>query len=289
MVATPQQDLYNGSFGTTAIVVAIFTALTLYNAMDLFLRILFGFKRWRGVYFWSLVVAAISTAVYGVGYMLYYYHIGPTLVGAVLNNIGWIAMVCSQSTVLYSRLHLVLESQRVLNGILWMIVMNGTIFYILATTMQFGSFSARLQAFIAGSYVVEKLQMTIFSIQELIISAIYVRQIFRFFALAANPNRCRAIWHLLTVQALIMSLDVGLLVLEYMDELVYQVAFKGVCYSIKLKLEFAVLGDLIESVSRASHYGPMHESGSVRKSVNAQIMKQTVTQIERSDSTSGII
>ena len=55
-------------------------------------------------------------------------------------------------------------------------------------------------------------------------------------------------WELFVINIFIVLLDIGLLAVEYLDLLVYEQTFKGVVYSIKLKLEFAILGKLVKIV-----------------------------------------
>jgi hypothetical protein len=54
----------------------------------------------------------------------------------------------------------------------------------------------------------------------------------------------RTVGELFSINVFIIALDIGLLVVEYMDLSVYEQSFKAVIYSIKLKLEFAILGKL---------------------------------------------
>lgn len=48
-----------------------------------------------------------------------------------------------------------------------------------------------------------------------------------------------------------MLLDVALLVLEYLSLASIEIAFKALVYSVKLKMEFAILNKLVESSSLA--------------------------------------
>ena len=138
MVATPTEELFDGTFNIAATVVASFIALSLYNAFELALLVFFTFKRWKGLYFWSMIVASASIMLYSIGFMTFFYHIGSWYAGSIVNNIGWITMVCSQSIVLYSRIHLVLSNRRVLRGILITIIVNGIVLYIPTTILQYG-------------------------------------------------------------------------------------------------------------------------------------------------------
>jgi hypothetical protein len=52
-------------------------------------------------------------------------------------------------------------------------------------------------------------------------------------------------WQLFAINVIIVLMDVGLLALEYKDQIVLEQTFKGAIYSVKLKLEFAILGKLV--------------------------------------------
>lgn len=53
-------------------------------------------------------------------------------------------------------------------------------------------------------------------------------------------------WQLFIINIVIVGMDIALLVIEYKNLHIPEVAFKGLCYSVKLKLEFAVLSKLVE-------------------------------------------
>jgi hypothetical protein len=53
---------------------------------------------------------------------------------------------------------------------------------------------------------------------------------------------------LVTINIVIILLDIGLLSIEYASLLILETILKGVFYSIKLKLEFAILGRLVSFV-----------------------------------------
>ncbi len=96
--------------------------------------------------------------------------------------------------------------------------------------------------------------MKIKSIQEIIISGIYVNEVIHILNTISKNNDCRrTIWQLLTINVLIIFMDVGLLAIEYRDLRVLEQTLKGVVYSVKLKLEFAILGKLVEVVQRGNN------------------------------------
>lgn len=257
--------LYDGTFDTTAVVVTTTSALSLYNALELLLLIFTTFAVYRGLYFWSLIVATTGLIPYVVGLILMYFEAAVRLVGLILNNYGWWTVVTGQSVVLYSRLGIVLGkgNERILKYIKWMIIVNGIVFHVSTTVVVFGTYyasPAHRPAFLLALRYLEKIQMTGFCVQEFIISGLYMWKTAGILKDQAQPVDlelppkerrkkklvCRVMLHLLIINIVIVVLDIILLVLEYENWRVIQVSFKPFCYSVKLKLEFAVLNKLVE-------------------------------------------
>lgn len=65
--------------------------------------------------------------------------------------------------------------------------------------------------------------------------------------------------HLIYVNILIIFMDITLLCTEYADLYEIQITFKGTLYSIKLRLEFAVLNSLM-SLTRSGNPGEAREA-----------------------------
>ena len=94
----------------------------------------------------------------------------------------------------------------------------------------------------------EKIQMTAFCVQEFLISAIYIRAIWLRLPGFHDKGRKRILKHLFIVNVIIICLDLALLGVEYAGLYTIEVMLKSSVYSIKLKLEFSILGQLIELV-----------------------------------------
>ena len=129
--------------------------------------------------------------------------------------------------------------------------------------MVFGSYYASPPAKAPFSHAytyVEKIQMTCFCIQEFIISGLYLWKTMDIVKTQAQPARSTSpssdqrnknhvgliMWQLFIINIVIIVMDIALLAIEYKDLHIPEVAFKGLCYSVKLKLEFAVLSKLVE-------------------------------------------
>ena len=240
---------HTGFFDARSVVVIVCSTLALYNALELILLIFTTFKRWHGLYFWSLIVASFGVIPYNIGFLVVFFQLTQQYAGFVIDSYGWITMVTGQSVVLYSRLHLVLRNPKVLRAVLWMIVVDAVIFHVSTTVVLFGSSYGDEQGGFNGAWtVIEKVQMTGFCIQEFTISGLYLYETTKLLKIVSGSHTRKTMWELFIINVLIIVLDIALLVVEYLNQRVYEQAFKGVVYSIKLKLEFAILSKLVHIV-----------------------------------------
>jgi hypothetical protein len=94
----------------------------------------------------------------------------------------------------------------------------------------------------------EKIQMSGFFCQEVILSSIYIIETARILKSSLQPNTRKIMQQLVVINAIIIVMDLFLLSLEAASLYILETLFKGVLYSIKLKLEFAILGKLVNFV-----------------------------------------
>lgn len=166
---------YTGNSLSLKIVIAFLLGLALYNAIELVVLVFVTFQRYHGLYFWSLVIAAFGIIPYSLGFLIKFFQLlDPNrdvgYVAVFFLTIGWYAMVTGgsipsywtfslivtgQSVVLWSRLHLLTSSRRVLRWTLWMIIVNGVLLHSTTTVLTFGSNSnslsrTTLQRFVNG-------------------------------------------------------------------------------------------------------------------------------------------
>lgn len=253
MANTTKDDHYDGHLTSTVIVVITTNSISLYNAAELLLLIFVTFKRYEGFYFWSLLVASFGNIPYSLGYLLSYFQLTYSSVGLAINNVGWWLMVTGQSFVLYSRLHLVLSDTKLLRAVLAMIIVDAIIFHIPSTILNFYSnYGADPSSAAEGYKVYEKVQMTGFCIQETIISGLYMWKTTQLLKILATPEARRTMWQLLIINCIIILMDVGLLAIEYRNLRIDEQVFKGAFYSVKVKLEYAILGKLVQ-IAQGGH------------------------------------
>lgn len=223
-----------------------FAALAWYNVIELIILCFFSFKRWNGTYFWSLLISSVCIIPYCLGFVLLFFRTGVTpFLCVTLIIIGWYGMVTGQSVVLWSRLHLVLQNRKLLRGVLWMICIDAFIFHVPTTVFLYGTVAQPTSHWARAYDVMERVQLVGFCVQELVISSIYVWETVKLLHLRPEGRPHGILNQLLVINILILVLDVSVVVIEYVGYYAVQVMFKPVAYSIKLKLEYAILGKLI--------------------------------------------
>lgn len=242
-----------------AMVIASFFGIAVYNVVEINFWIFSTFKRRTGLYFWSLLVASWGIPIHATGFLLKYFQLCNNEyfnVGTII--VGWVAMVTGQSVVLYSRLHLIVRDRRKIRWVLIMISIDAFLFHIPSTVLIFGANSSNPQPFLTPFAIVEKIQITAFSIQEFIISALYIWEAWKMFQTIASVKReeVRSVMrHLMFVCIMIILMDITLLGTEYANQYEIETTYKSTLYSIKLKLEFAILNrlrNLVKSQQKSS-------------------------------------
>lgn len=115
------------------------TSLAWFFALEIIFRALWTFKRYKGLYFWSLQASSLGIILHALAFLIKFFEFQANIIGVnVLITIGWWFMVTGQSLVLYSRLHLLTVDNRRLRWVLYMIVTDAILFHIPTTVLTFG-------------------------------------------------------------------------------------------------------------------------------------------------------
>ncbi|MCJ1458125.1 hypothetical protein MMC28_008496 [Mycoblastus sanguinarius] len=247
MVAVPGENGEAIPYSTgTFMAIAAFTAVAWYNVAELNVQVFLTFKRHRGLYFWSLIISSYGCLLHALGFLLKFFQLTSNdYISVSIITVGWYCMVTGQAVVLYSRLHLVVREQKVLRGILAMIIVDAICFHIPTTILTYGSNSKDAAKYTSAFNVVEKLQMTAFCTQEFIISGVYVYSTIRLLRPVYHGRTRKIMTQLIWINLIIICMDVCLLAVEYSNIYDIEATLKAMVYSIKLKLEFAVLNQLM--------------------------------------------
>ncbi|KAH6873853.1 hypothetical protein B0T10DRAFT_610952 [Thelonectria olida] len=241
----------DSAIGVVATVIVVFISIALYNVLELNFILFATFKKRSGLYFWSFLIATWGIAPNAVGYLLK--SLALTNISnlyATLIIVGWCTMVTGQSVVLYSRLHLVMQNPTRLRTVLAMIIFNAIVLHVPVIVLVYGANSANPGPFIGPYSVYEKLQLTVFFVQETIISGLYIWETTKLLKaerdIRGKTGPKRVMNHLIYVNIIVMLLDVTIVALEFANYYDVQTGYKPLVYSIKLKLEFSILNRLVE-------------------------------------------
>ena len=263
----PPQDLLDEISGALAsegdvlqMILVTFIGLSCYNVAELVVLVPATFRRWRGLYFWSLLASGcIGVVPYSIGFLMKFFTRADSVLSVTVLTVGWWTMVTGQSVVLYSRLHLVLRDEKILRKVWWMIVGNVFLLHVPTTILTYGAnvvHSGEI-AWVEGYNIMEKIQLTGFTIQESLISTLYVIETVKLLRIGAEstmrPDARSIMYQLIGINCTIIAMDLLLLGLEYANFYAVQITLKGFIYSLKLKLEFAVLGRLVDLIQGSRH------------------------------------
>lgn len=106
------------------------------------------------------------------------------------------------------------------------------------------------ERFLYPMEVMERIQQTVFTLQEVIISGLYIYHTARFLNDGFESRTRRVVALLIGVQVIAISFDAGLTAFDYMNMFTLKCTLHPFVYSVKLKLEFIVLNQLLTIVKK---------------------------------------
>ncbi|KAJ5301627.1 hypothetical protein N7508_006490 [Penicillium antarcticum] len=223
-------------------------AIGAFMAVDVALSTFNQFKRYRGLYFWSLQVASWGIVLHGVPAQMRYAQLASNISVAAPFVLGWWCMVQGQAVVLYSRLHLVVPDVRHIRWVLWMIIANFTILSVPMTALFLCQNVGTNPQCTKPAEILDKIQLCGFALQDLLICVIYIcpalGALKPIFAMKGREGK-RVIIQLIIINVIVVVLNISLVVIGFKLPFI-TVGYKTVVYAIKLKLEFYILTKLRE-------------------------------------------
>ncbi|KKY29670.1 putative integral membrane protein [Diaporthe ampelina] len=254
---------------TQRYVVITILGVSIYNCVELIPFIFATFKRYKGLYFWSLFVSILGILMSNISNLVSnFYPDPPRLEVGFVGLFGWAFMVTGQSLVLYSRLDLLPLGDKTRRWVLRVIIFNAVVMQVPIIVLNTGAKSARPERFLPVFSIYERIQVIVFFLQEFGLSCVYLWECFRFLVIPDMPTACsdesggfgsspqknsrKVLLHLLIVSIAVIVLDITVIVLEFSGFHIIQISYKELAYSIKLKLEISVLSRLIQLYSKHS-------------------------------------
>ena len=177
-------------------------------------------------------------------------------------------MVTGQAFVLYSRLHLVVRNQRTLHLVLGMILFDALALHLPTIVFTYGSNSPKADYWSPKFNIMERIQLMGFCVQEFVISTIYILSTVRLLGSIYHSMTRKVMLQLLLINCTCIGMDIVLIGLEFTNNYVGEASIKPMIYAIKLKLEFAVLNQLM-GLTKAGFTEENHWQGREQAAVSA--------------------
>jgi len=233
-----------------ALIVICFLALAVWNAIEVFISIFRRFRRYRGVYFYSLIAASVGIPIHAIGYFLRFYDVSRSVpLQTILTCGGGMLMITGQSIVLWSRLHLISPGKKD-RWLLYMILTACVVVQGGATVLSTGAAMDRATPTFLDIYEKwELFQVTWFAFQECLISGIYIYRtlgLMRSSSAFRSADTKRLFIHLMAVNVLIIAFDMTVVSFQFANLFYLQTSWKNFAYAVKLKLEFGILQQLVD-------------------------------------------
>jgi hypothetical protein len=198
--------------------IAAFSAVPMWMSIELTFQIFATFKRHTGLYFYSLMFCTWSITIRQVGRICIYFVPGCNQIfSLVFAMLGWVGTVTGFAVVLYSRLHLVTRNRILLRSILCMIIFSVFAFHLTTMIAQIGVVTKHQPRWISWYPAMEKMQIVGFTVQEIIISTIYIFHTHKLLGGSYNETTRKSIRLLIIVQVLCVALDIPFIVLAFAD------------------------------------------------------------------------
>ena len=123
-----------GGLDTTvpiAMILSAFSGIAWYICIELNIRIFMVFKRYKGLYFWSMLLSSWGALLTPVFDLLKFFQVVKNVyVISPFILTCWCLMVTGQSLVLYSRLHLIVPDTRRVKFVLFMIIFDALVLHV---------------------------------------------------------------------------------------------------------------------------------------------------------------
>ena len=236
-------------------IIAVFTAVPLWMNIELTVWVLYVFRRYSGLYFWSILVTTWCISLHAIGYVLK--ECVPEcnwILSTLIAEIGWVGMVTGFATVLYSRLHLInftIKNPQVLRITLIMIITDAFLFHTPTIVFQFGlANQSTHDQYVPYLRVMERIQIMGFSLQEITLTSIYIYGTLQIIKNSLNPKIRSTMIFLILIQVMVMICDISVIALDYANYYMLKAVVQSFYYALKLQLEFVILNKFRDVIAK---------------------------------------
>ncbi|KAI1454415.1 hypothetical protein F4805DRAFT_321284 [Annulohypoxylon moriforme] len=246
-----------------ALAMAGFAGVSWCLGVEISVSLLLLFKRRRGLYFWSCAIGIWGVILQTLFIILADFRIWTQeQAPIVFIYLTWAMMVISQSWILFSRLHLLIEKPKILSWIRVALVFTSVVIGTITITLGTIAQTAKPSLFPTNN-IWDRFQTAVFFVQETALSILYIWQTRTYIrdlgpllttsssstiTLSRIAKKKTMLHQLLYINVLVICLDVTLLGIQNANLFYLAGAFKPAVYGAKLKLEFVILNRLIKTL-----------------------------------------
>jgi hypothetical protein len=180
------------------------------------------FKKRGGLYFWSVLVASIGSFLYNIEVILGYFVATPvpTWVYIITGVLGYLLYVPAEYLILYSRLHLLFTSPRVLHWTL-ALAMGEYVFVSipLAVTWVWGLLDPENVIINLAGDRLSQIEVCTYMAVGMILSGVYVLQTVKMWGANPEPHVRKVLVHLFCINAVLVFLDCANVAMLFSDSI----------------------------------------------------------------------
>jgi hypothetical protein len=241
---------------TVYCLVASFFAIAFWLVIDITAQVHLTFKRYRGLYYTSIICTTWGIAFHGVAFLVKLYVPSATATVSAdfgttsLAKLGWVMNTTGFSIVLYSRLSLVVQERRILRVVLAVICVDAILFHIPIIVFSYGFGSSNHSFWLPYLSYMERIQIVGFTLQDFALSTFYTVTSFKLLSDHPTSRRRNLFISLLFAQAFTLLADIAMVATDFDDMFALKACLHPFIYAMKLKVEFLVLNQLTHFVRR---------------------------------------
>ena len=236
-----------------------FMSIAFWLIFEVNISVLRYFKKWRGLYFWSLLISSWGTFFHTLGYVTQWWApSSPWILNTCFILFGWSAMITGQSLVLYSRLHLVVLNRLILRGVLVLIIVTAITIQIPQWVATWGATDTKFsvtQYWSPIDSIMVRISQAVFLVQEGFFSCLYIWGAVKMLAPNVEVKVKKVMWELIGVSGFLIIMDIVILTLAYTNEHIPKEPVQNFAYAWKLKIEFVILNQLLDVLHRSRNGG----------------------------------
>ena len=233
-----------------------FVGIAIFLTLEINVEIFRVFKKRQGLYFWAIELGSWACLVDSIGVILKFLasgtqHIWPLYTLMLLT--GWSIYAPAQLLVLYSRLHLVVQSRKVQRYCLYAIIASCILTIVPTWIVVWPAYDINgkvTERWSAKDAIVERYTQIGLTIVECIISGIYIKSLLTLMRLKSSVRQRRVFLDLIYVNVITIAFDILTVILVYLNQLGTSHPIQTFSYILKLRMEFVVLNQLMAVAAR---------------------------------------